>query len=111
MLLKHMGINTKKRDKRCESDSFWGRGKGEEQDRELGTAICLNVAELVVSKLGAYMTYKKIKISKPVFNISNKRLKNSSWGTQSVLDFLHCNMIQYYFYFGLHMEVGAKSSP
>lgn len=52
MLLKHIGLNTKKKkNKRCESDSFWGRGKGEEQDRELGTAICLNSAELVDCKL------------------------------------------------------------
>lgn len=78
-----MGINTKKkRDKSCESYSFWGRGKGEEQDRELRTAICLNVEELVDYKLGAYMTYKKIKISKSVLDISNKRLKYTSWESQ-----------------------------
>lgn len=48
MLLKDMVINTKKKKKEYvkefESD---GEGEGEEQDRELGTAICFNVAELV----------------------------------------------------------------
>lgn len=59
-------------DKRYESDSFCGREIREGQNRDLGTAICLNVAELV--DICAYMTNRKIKISKSMFDISNKRL-------------------------------------